>query len=204
MSMRRIAMSGRFAAALLVTAGLLAGSALALSDRTLGVYFDAAGTQCNGRVVPGTPAIVYILAHLDAGAPGINGFEFSFQGVPAGWSVFPVPNPDMLAIGNPFDAGVTGAFATCQRPDNGIVTLYTVAVLAQAEESDVNFIIYRRNPPSNPYFECPVVLNCDAPVFTAVCVQGVACSVNPGRPRICAYPTAIAPATWSGVKQFYR
>jgi hypothetical protein len=204
MVMRRLALRRSLATVLVLILCSLASSAFALSDRTIGVYFDANGTQCNGTIVPGTPGTIYILTREEPGAPGFVGFEFRFGGLPASWTVFPVPNSDMLTMGDPFAGGVFGAFSTCQMPDDGIVKLYTVLVLATAQESDVNFTIERRNPPSNPNFQCPVLTNCDVPFYSAVCVDGIRCFVNASRSQLCAYPTAVEAASWSTLKQFYR
>ena len=202
--MRRIAVRVLLTVVVPCTLAILARPTLALTDRTIGVYFDAEGVQCNGTIVPGTPGIIYVLARLDAGAPGIHGFEFRFTGIPETWSIYPVPNPDMLVLGDPFGNGAGGGLMTCQRPATGIVKLYTVVVLASAEATNVRFDIKSQAIPSNPGFRCPLVINCDAPIYSMTCVEGVPCTVNPSQPRPCAYPTAIEPASWSTMKQFYR
>ncbi len=204
MSVKRAVIRASIAALLLAAGVLVATRASAYTDRTIGVYFDAAGTQCQGTIPAGTVGTVYVLARLDPGAAGFAGFEFRFIGVPSSWTVYPVPNPDVLGMGDPFAAGVVGAFRSCQLPDTGILRLYTVMVLAGADEADVTFDIERREPPSNPGFLCPVLVNCDTPIYTATCVEGTWCTVNASRVRPCAYPSDVAPASWSAVKQFYR
>jgi hypothetical protein len=70
MAMRRFALRRSLATVLVVILSSLASSSFALSDRTIGVYFDANGTQCNGTIVPGTPGTIYILARVEPGEIG--------------------------------------------------------------------------------------------------------------------------------------
>jgi hypothetical protein len=204
MDTRPIQSRVRAAAPALVAAALLACGSPALAERTLGVYFDAAGTQCNGTILPGTPGTVYIFAKLESWDPGIHGAEFRFSGLPSTWDAYAEANPEMLAIGDPFANGVTAALGSCAQFAAGVVTLYTVLVLASAPESDVWFTIESRYPPSNPGFRCPLVVNCDAPVYSTTCVEGRYCTVNAARPERCPGTTAIERSSWSAVKAFYR
>ena len=84
------------------------------------------------------------------------------------------------------------------------VLLYTVLVLAHSEETDVQFQIEERNPPSNPSFACPHVALCDAPTFTKVCVEALPCFVNSTTPRKCGSPLAVEPVSWTALKRLYR
>ena len=174
---------------------------------TIGVYFDPMGTVCQGTISPGAIDTVYVLAKLgesDDSRCGIEGAEFRFTGLPASWQVSPVLNHELLGIGNPFDEGVTVVGTRCHRPSNGVVLLYTVLVRAGAEVSDVTFGIQSREPPTNSQFECPLLLSCDDPVFTQICVQGQACFVNSTIVRKCPTITAVQPSTWSQIKTLFR
>jgi hypothetical protein len=184
---------------------IAAGNARAQSvnDGSIGIYFDPEGTVCQGTIPPGpTGGTIYVLVTL-AGqtADGIAGTEFRLTGVPSSWEVFPVANPAHLTQGNPFLDGVISGFE-CET--GSTVLLYTVLVLAHSEETDVQFQVEQRNPPSNPTFACPHVTLCDAPAYTKVCVAGLSCFVNTTTPRKCGDPLAVTTATWSGVKELFR
>ena len=171
---------------------------------SIGVYFDALGTLCQGTIPAGTTGKIYIVAHLDgATAEGIAGAEFRFTGLPDSWEAHPVPNPDILAMGDPFGSGVVLGFV-CQPPVEGTVVLYEVLVIANDDVPDVEFQIESRDPPlNNP---CPLLLQCDDPAFTAYCVEGLPCFVNYTTPTTCErpIPLGLAEATWSTVKELYR
>jgi hypothetical protein len=194
-----------FAAALALSAAtFLHGGTLAAADRTIGVYFDAEGTQCHGTIHPGTLGTIYVLAKLDPGAPGINGAEFRFVGVPESWQVSTIVNPNVLSFGDPFGIGVGLAFFGCQRPASGVVLIFKALVVALAEESDITFSIENRDPPSNPGFRCPLIIECDEPNFSKLCVEGVPCTVNASRPGPCPVTTAATETSWSAMKEIYR
>ena len=172
---------------------------------SIGVYFDAAGTQCQGTIHPGDPGMVYILAKpAGSTADGVSGVEFKFTGLPRSWRFFPVANPELLMLGDPFGAGVVAGLP-CQAPQGGVVLLYSVLVLADAEESNVEFSIDVRDPPLNPEFKCPLLLGCD-PYFTKYCVSAQSCTINSSTAaRPCAKnPTSVSQKTWTGVKELYR
>lgn len=174
-----------------------------LSDsRTIGIYFDAAGTVCQGNIRPGTPGFLYVLAKLGENTDGIAGAEFRFAGAPDSWETYPVANENGLAIGNPFGNGVIIAFP-CQRPEDSVVLLYTVVVLAMDDEEDLRFSIEARNPSSNPTSPCPLVVNCDVPAYSLSCVRGGSCTINSTRPGTCDI-VAVETTSWSSVKQLYQ
>ncbi len=169
---------------------------------TLGVYFDPQGTTCRGMIPAGTTGKVYIVARTGgATAGGIAGAEFRFAGVPNSWEVYSVPNPDIVAIGDPFADGVVAGFV-CQQPTQGAVLLYTVIVFAHEDITDVQFSILPRDPPLS--YACPMMLACDYPVFTKFCVEGTGCFVNATGPTTCDSGVAVSAATWSKIKDLYR
>ena len=172
---------------------------------TIGIYFDAEGQQCSGTIRPGEPGTIYILAkHNGLTDCGVAAAEFRISGIPPSWSVYPVPNPAALNVGNPFADGVVVAFPTCQRPENGPVVLYTVLVVASELETDLQFTVEKRNPPGNPMFQCPLFNLCDTPMFTKICVEGLPCHVNATSPRICGSPLPVQPMSWGAVKEIFR
>jgi hypothetical protein len=159
---------------------------------------------CRGSIEPGSPGEVYVVAKLDgATAGGISGAEFRFTGVPDSWQTYAVPNPDIIALGNPFTIGVATAF-TCKRPELPTYVLYTVVVTATQAEQDVTFALEAREPPMNPISDCPLLVGCDSPVFTKHCVQSVPCFVNSRGVTDCDTSVAVTEKTWSGVKQLFR
>ena len=171
---------------------------------TIGVYFDPAGTRCEGTISPDAPGMVYVVAKMSGvTVDGIAGAEFKFSGVPASWRVFPVANPDLIALGDPFGDGVVMGLP-CERPQEEVVVLYSVMVQASAAEPDVQFSIEMRKPPLNQDFQCPLLLECDYTMFTKHCVTGQSCFVNSSRSRSCARPTGVDQKTWTQVKAFYR
>ena len=173
---------------------------------SIGVYFDPEGTRCSGKILPDAPGRVYVVARMEGMSEcGIAGAEFRFTGIPDDWIVHAVPNPDIVAIGDPLADGAAVGFL-CKRPEGGATVLYTIDVVANAVVDDLQFQIEPRNPPSNPNFGCPQLVLCDRPIFTKVCVDGFACFINstkavPGR---CELPVAVLERTWSSVKQLFR
>lgn len=184
---------------------LFAGAALADAPASLGVFFDDAGTQCTGSILPGTPGTIYVMAKLGAVArPGITGAEFQFTGIPDSWDIHPVPNPEMLSWGDPFANGTNLAWSDCQAPESDTVLMYRVLVLASDVETDLEFKLEAKSRPSNPNFACPLVTLCDAPIYTKVCVESFPCFVNATSQKACSVPVAVEYKTWAGVKQVFR
>ncbi len=176
----------------------------ASSTGSIGLYFDRAGTVCSGTIQPDQPGKVYVVAKMNGMSEcGIAGAEFRFTGVPASWRTHPVTNPEILSIGDPLGDGVTVAFR-CQRPEDGYYVLYEVLVLADREETDLEFRIRKRNPATSPDFDCPLLVLCDFPAFTKICVDGMGCTVNARAPRLCSTPVAVERSTWGSFKTFYR
>jgi hypothetical protein len=139
-------------------------------------------------------------------AERVSGAEFRFTGLPASWSVFPVPNPEAFSLGNPFTTGVNivgVGGVSCDPAGPPTFLLYTVLVLATDHVDNVRFELVQRDPPANPRFSCPLVSGCDAPVFTLHCVETDACFVNSVTPVPCA-TTGVEATSWTAVRSFYR
>jgi hypothetical protein len=177
-------------------------SAIADRGRSIGVYFDEAGTVCTGTIEPGVPTNLYIVIRCDEGV-GVEGCEFRFRGGPASWHTFPVANPTILAIGDPLANGITAGFGQCQGLGQTTFVVYSVLVLADAPEQDVLYELQGRIPPTNPNFRCPLVVDC-FPQYQAHCVTNIKCRVNSWRPGHCALLTAVEASSWSAVKGLYR
>jgi len=173
---------------------------------SIGVYFDREGTRCSGTILPDALGTVYVVARMEGMSEcGIAGAEFRFTGIPDDWMVRAVPNPDIVAIGDPLAEGAAVGF-NCKRPEAGVTVLYTVDVAAAAVVNDIQFQIEPRNPPSSPEFACAQLVLCDRPVFTKVCVDGFACFINSTKaiPGSCEIPVAVSARTWSSVKSLFR
>lgn len=172
-------------------------------SHSIGVYFDPDGTVCHGTIRPDAPGMVYVLAKVADGAEGIAGAEFRFDGVPFSWRTFPVPNPEILAVGDPLGDGVTIGFP-CRSASEHVVLLYSVLVLASTEEEDVRFVIEGHLLPTNREFACPYVVGGCGPTFPKYCVTGVPCMVNSTRPGECGPIVGVEQSSWSAVKKLYR
>jgi hypothetical protein len=196
----------RWSLVLAAVVAAVASSAQATVDISIGVYFDAAGTVCSGTITPAHPGTIYIVAKSAPGSLYPAGAEFRFGGLPASWTVYPVPNPGIISIGNPFTngAGMAGAGIQCNPGGRPTFVFYTVLVLATETVDNVRFDLEASNTPSNPAFHCPVVIGCDLPVFAMHCTHTVPCFVNTSTPAPCSVPTAVEATTWTGLRSLYR
>ncbi len=172
---------------------------------SIGIYFDAAGTQCAGRLEPNELGRVYVVAKLGGMIEcGIAGSEFRFVGIPEDWIVHAIPNPDFVSIGNPLAEGAALGFS-CAQPRSGNVILYTVDIFPTEAVEDLEFDIVPRDPPSSPEAQCAHFVLCDKPMYTKFCVQGRSCLVNASKESpVCDTETAVAPVTWGFVKSVFR
>jgi hypothetical protein len=190
--------------ALAVALGVSLLASRAAAEARIGVYFDAAGTQCMGTIEAGHAATVYIVAKVGPGEDLPAGAEFRFVGLPSAWTAFPVPNPGGFSLGDPFaQGGSIGGAWPCEAPGAGTtLVLYTVLIVASEAVNDVRLELLARNPPSNPNFPCALVVLCPFP-FDKRCVETDPCFVNVTTPGPCA-TTAAVPATWTAVRSFFR
>ena len=196
-------LNARWSPIVAILLGVALPAAAQTDARKLGVYFDAEGTMCAGTIRPGTPAEVYIIGKV-GGTEGMTGATLRFSGAPPTWVLYPVANPLILAIGNPFGDGAVLAFPACQSSSgDGNVLLYTVLVLANEDISDVYFSLGARVPLINPSFNCPTVVHCDIPVYTQSCVEAEPCRINATRKPPCAL-VAVDEQSWSAVKSIFR
>jgi len=192
-------MKVRVIASLVLALCLAVGSASASS---IGVYFTADGTDCDATgVAPFTQVTFYILVHTygDAATGGITGAEFQVKNFPSGWFGTPTPNPAFgTVIGNPLTGGCNIASGSCQSSPTGFINLFTVTAFATSAVSNVDLIVDKHTTPSNPNFQCPALVLCDAPIFTLICVSGGEAFLNGGSCTV-----AVQPTTWSKVKSLY-
>lgn len=184
--------------------------------QAIGVFADASATSCDLSLPPGVPTNVYIVAVLGPQAcTGITGAEFRVDGLPAGWFTIPVSAPPVpiLPPGDPFGEGATLAFGTtCLASGTGVVLLMTVAIVPTTVVTDHYVTVAAHSSPSLPGFDCPLVLLCDPPAYSALCVDGRSALINKSFipwccQDACSFPTcppiAVAPTTWARVKSLY-
>jgi hypothetical protein len=183
------------ALALLVT--FAAGAASAAS---IGIYFDAAGTDCDYTVGMYQPVNFWVLAQIGGtSADGITGAEFRILNWPGSWFGNVTANPAANTVLGNLWTGTNIAFSACQPGSSGLVLLYSVAGLATSVVGETYLTVAQHFTPSNPSFQCPLFTLCDAPVYTKVCVSGGTAILN-GRPCV----IGVQPTSWSQVKSLYN
>jgi hypothetical protein len=190
---------------LAVLVASIAVSALA-SPTTIGVFFDAAATDCDTSVDPFMPFTVYVSAVLgtDAAAEGITQAEFRVDGLTGiVLSVTPTPAAD-VALGNPTVGGGLVAFASCMAGQGlrHIVLLYTIVCSAPSPVLPRSVAVDRHPVPVDCWCPCrwgPCVGLCDYPVFTSMVVSGGHALINNGSCTVGLQSTA-----WSAVKLLWR
>ncbi len=166
----------RAIAPLALALALVAGTASASS---ISVYFAADGSDCDATITAGSQPTTYILAHLysDIAANGITGAEFQVTGWPAGWFNNVFQNPAAVVfLGNPIAGGCNINFPGCM--PGPFVLLYTINSFATSTPGPTTLTVTQHNTPSNPLFQCPLLVICDPPVFTKVCVRGGQAYIN--------------------------
>ena len=185
-------------ATLLAILCLAAGSAAAQS---IGVYWDTAAANCNGSNAPFTQGTMYVLGiRGGAAGAGLTGAEMRVSGFPSTWFPSATANPaSNVAIGNVMDSGANIAFPMCQAGSGNVILLYTVGYFAADEQANRVVTVLKHTAPSNPNFQCPLMVLCDAPVFTKVCVLGSSGIIN-GPPCTVAVETT----SWSAVKGLFN
>jgi hypothetical protein len=182
-----------------------------------------------------------------ASQTGITGAEYRIETGPnnlpdPGWLFVETFEPGLTVLGtgalNPPDGdhrGVTLAWPSCQSGDGIKVLIETVDIFnADCAEGTLQLRGARRDPATNPFFQCPLFVLCDAPTYTKVCLgfnitqcqnpeppfpMNATCStsgiayLNPQSPYfVCGESppdpsdckVAATPESWSRVKALYR
>lgn len=149
------------------------------SNGYIGVFGDAAGTDCciqlNGS---GNGKLHVFMVTGGASAEGISGAEFKISvEPPAPGATFNWKSSNLISAttGNPIDNGSGGgAFVTLKTcgTETGLagdkISLGTVQVSGLTGEHQL--VVRRTDSPVNPSFTCASVLLCDAPAYTQVCL----------------------------------
>ena len=179
---------------------------------------------------------------LGASSGGITGAEYKIQiggndNPDPGWLFQETFTPGALVLGSgaltPADnerRGVNVAWPACMPGDGIKVLIETVEILNLGFNGELRLRVVKHDQPSNAFFQCPLFVLCDAPVYTKVCVGSnlslcrnpeppfainATCStsgeawLNPGPSVGCGIAEspctiAVAPQAWSQVKALYR
>lgn len=176
-------------------------AASAASAASISLFFDAAGTDCD-YTVPAlyTPVNLYILALLGGpSADGMTGAEFRVLNWPVAWFANITANPAANTVLGSIWTGANIAFPGCQPGSAGKVLLYSVSGFATSAVGETYLTVVQHYTPSNPNFPCPLLVLCDSPVYTKVCVSGGVAILNG---RTCQI--AVEPTSWSNVKALYN
>jgi hypothetical protein len=221
---------------LIATAALVAGLVSASfaqypNNGFIGIYADAAGTQCCITAAPFTPPTGYVLSTLaGATAAGVTGAEFRIEFNPApspSYVVSWTANPILaVSLNSPIDdtpadpndpKGCNLAFGTCQPTNPGDrIQWGTLSIISLSPTPPaLTLKVKQKTPPSNPSHACPLFTLCDAPLFTAVDMTLTQDALGGEEPVIftsyinqsgctACGPVAVAPSTWSGVKELFR
>ena len=200
----------------------------------LGIYGDAAGTQCCVTVAPFTSGNLFLIATTArATSHGVTGGEFRLEiSAPTGYGFSYTSPTGSTALGNPMDdtpsnpsdsKGMNLAFSTC-RPAAGTgmagdrINLGSIMVF-NISGQPCDLMIKRKNPPSNPDFKGPLFTLCDAPAFTKVSmtlvegdpnlygqepIASIASLNKPGCSPTGCGFVAVEQKSWGGIKEFYR
>jgi hypothetical protein len=128
--------------------------------------------------------------------------------------------------------GVNVAWPACVPGDGSKVLIETVQILNLGNPfpSETRLRVVKHDQPANAFFQCPLFVLCDAPVYTKVCLgsnltlcrnpeppfpNNATCStsgeawLNPSPARFCSSgftpcTIAVEPQSWSRVKSLYK
>jgi hypothetical protein len=236
---------------LLIVGFLLVAARSEAQNGNILLFFEVDGQQTfcwNADVPCGCRIRMGVWALLQGqSAGGITGVEYRIEIGPnilpdPGWVFSETFNPGLTVLGtgalNPGDTnprGVTAAWSSCQTGTNGMILIETVDILNMGcSAAELPLRVARADPASNPIFQCPLFVLCDAPVYTKVCLgsnittcmnpqppfpMNAMCSTSgeaflnrvwpPSGPNECSVasndcPIAAQPESWSGVKALYR
>ena len=188
--------SRAIAAMLSIALGLAAGP---VSAQSIGLFWDPNGGTCSTTQGQNTGGTMYVLAIL--GGPsggGITGAELRVDNFPSSWFASVNPNSP-TALGNIMGSGGNIAFNTCQTGSGGVVLLYTVSYFAPDVQTNRVVKVERHSTPTNPNFQCPLHVLCDAPIYTKICATGGQGIINGGPCTVAAQQKS-----WSQVKTLYE
>ena len=165
---------------------------------TLGGAPIAGCCEARTNFIPGFIGQVQVTVHAElkgAAAAGIIGAEFYVEGLenlPGDWVAASSPavaaglDGDLVTLsdsdGDGFDDDRRGQITFLACRTDPIVTLATLTVWSHDAIADLDATRIRvvsGNPPSDPNFDCPLLVLCDEPAFTKVCAEGTSFEINP-------------------------
>jgi hypothetical protein len=175
----------------------------ACGDGLLGVFFDPNAQNCAGDVPTAGSATLYLCFEPSGSASG--GFtvaEFRIESSDASYAFQGWSSADASVIGDPLgNGGADVAFADCQSGGTIAIGRFNVLNLGSGAR-DAELHVVAKRPPSNQFFPCPLVVLCDLPTATKICVEGGKTILNPSAPRPCG--SGREQTEWSRVKSLYR
>ena len=180
---------------------LVMSVAVRAHSASIGLFSTPDCSSCNLVAPPAGVSTFYIRA-LTEGIDSDYGFVgagLKVVGLPATWTTIVVPNPQAIAIGNPFGpTGVHVAFSN--HVPGSCIDLCTVTVISPSTATDVVLRVEGVPAPWNPTVVCPYfVPGCPLCDFV-ICVDGGALFVN--SESECQVP--IATTHWTKIKALYR
>ena len=129
------------------------------------------------------------------------------SGLPASWTALAIPNPaSIVALGNPFSKvppfRANIAFSPCPRPDeNGVVLLYTVALVPATLVNDLCLTVQVAIPPTNSAYTTPIlIVDYDSPDPYHAAAAGTLFVVNPVTHQC---TVGVEQTAWSNIKALY-
>lgn len=214
---------------------VLASAPTWAANGNIGLFFDESASLCTDSIPDGGFGVLYVYALLEGASQfGITGVEYKIQVGPnsladPGWVFGENFDPALVMVGTgaltPVDPGVRGinaAWPSCQVGDGYKKLIETVFIQNMgAAGGELILRVTKRDVPSDQFFQCPLFVLCDAPVYTKLCIgNNIVTCQNPNPPfglnakcstsgeafinstRNCT--VAVAPTNWSTVKELYR
>ncbi len=169
----------------------------------LGVFFDEYGGQCSSTLRQGGITQMYVVFMPEGDTRGgITGAEFRIDMQDAdGYHVLGSENLLPIGLGDPFGGRMTVATGDCL--SNLAIPLVRFQVQNISGGSNAKFVAKVGDPPSAPTeFPCALIVLCDAPAFTKICVETGKAVLNASGSTLCGSNSESA--EWSRIKELYR
>ena len=178
--------------------GILVLAAGSLSAQIIAPFADPGATSCTITAPPNVPTPFYIVA-LPEPFEGFIEARFRITGLPANLYTTTTIVTDRASVsGDPFGSGVNFYFTSCQGP--APVVLFTIILTNLGDAAGNRTIrVERHTMPTNPMFQCPLLVVCDPPEYTVACVAGGQAFLNSSS----ECEIALEDVTWSQVKALY-
>ena len=178
--------------------GILVLAAGSLSAQIIAPFADPGATSCTITAPPNVPTPIYIVA-LAAPFDGFIEARFRITGLPTDlYQVSLAPHAGASVAGDVLGAGCNFYFTSCQGPAG--ILLYTITVTNLGDVTgDRTLRVERHTMPTNPMFQCPLLVVCDPPEYTVACVAGGQAFLNGSN----ECEIALEDVTWGQVKALY-